>query len=373
MTGYGPVAIAFLGVVVGLGLWAAPAALRFAKPSLPVMDGSVVRAFEKYYDESFPIRIASVNLWTAAQLKLFGEGRQGVIIGKDDWLYTYEEFNVLPDWKAAIASNLKFIEWAHAQLTKAGVPLVVVIVPEKAHIYPEHIGSVQQAPAHTGLAARLTSAPFAASIPFVDLVPVLSAGRDESPTYFRTDTHWTPHGAELAAKAIVAKLAELSLTDPAAKSGAFVVERGAEVTHRGDLLAFLPLEPMFPSMMPPLEMIQQVKTVAADPAASGDGLFGDAPIPAVALVGTSYSANVSWNFAGFLEAGLGELVANYAKEGNGPFPPMAAYLTGEDFKANKPRVVIWEIPERALPSRPALDSFKLPPEATGGDQHATKG
>jgi alginate O-acetyltransferase complex protein AlgJ len=87
-----------------------------------------------------------------------------------------------------------------------------------------------------------------------------------------------------------------------------------------------------------------VKSAAAH---TKEALFGDEKIP-VALVGTSYSANPLWNFAGFLEEALQTDVINAAEEGQGPFETMKTYLASAAFRDNPPELVVWEIPERYL-------------------------
>src|SRR3546814_20392064 len=71
--------------------------------------------------------------------------------------------------------------------------------------------------------------------------------------------------------------------------------------------------------------------------ASGD-LFGDSATPRIALVGTSYSANPDWNFAGALKQQLGEDLTNDAHDGVGPFQPMDNYLTRPDFAPARPKL-----------------------------------
>jgi alginate O-acetyltransferase complex protein AlgJ len=85
--------------------------------------------------------------------------------------------------------------------------------------------------------------------------------------------------------------------------------------------------------------------------------------PRLALVGTSYSAQPSWNFHGALQEALGEDVGNYAKEGLGPFAPMFEYLRSKDFAQAPPRLVLWEIPERYLVTHQPLEEYQLPAEA----------
>ncbi len=41
-------------------------------------------------------------------------------------------------------------------------------------------------------------------------------------------------------------------------------------------------------------------------------------------------------------------VVNLAREGDGPFAPMAEFLSSGELKRLSPKLVIWEIPERYL-------------------------
>jgi len=64
------------------------------------------------------------------------------------------------------------------------------------------------------------------------------------------------------------------------------------------------------------------------------------------LVGTSYS--LRGNFHGYLQQSLGAEVLNVALDGGGFIQAVKAYLADESFQSAKPRVIIWEIPERAF-------------------------
>jgi alginate O-acetyltransferase complex protein AlgJ len=134
----------------------------------------------------------------------------------------------------------------------------------------------------------------------------------------------------------------------------FVTETVETRAHEGDLTRFLPLAPLFASLMPQADRLQQRETRAAD--ADSDDLFGDRDLP-VTLVGTSYSANPAWNFAGALREHLQRDLANHAEEGGGPLVPMLKYLQSEDFENNPPQLVIWEFPERYLPMTSDFTDF----------------
>lgn len=361
--GYAIVGVVFALVVGALSLSSVKAVATYRAPPVTVLDGALVRNFEQHFDKEFPLRTASVNFWTALQLVLFREGKIGVLLGQDGWLYSNEEFHVLPRWEQIIEQNLEVIRWTQATLAEAGIPLVVVVVPEKAHIYPEHVGDHRQATAHGQVMARLRSA-IGEQTTLITLNETYTAAKAAQPLFFHTDTHWTPTGARIAARTVTDAMKAKGLATKVDQPAAFVTTEQPETSFAGDLLSFLPLEPMFPSLMPKADTYIPVATKAIEKEASADALLGDESVPEVAVVGTSYTANDRWNFQGYLSEFLNEPLADYSKEGIGPFPPMAQFLTGPDYASHKPRVVIWEIPERSLLGKAALAGIPLPESLT---------
>lgn len=356
----------FIAVIAIASIAAGAGALSFKRPSdSDLVSGRLAKSFEKHYDESFPFKRFGVNLWTAIDLALFGEGRPGIVIGQEHWLYTAEEFNVADDSETELRNNLALIEWIKAQLATRHVALLIAVVPAKARVYPEYAGAHKPPRLQRELHHRLIAALTAQRIATADLLPTLTAAKAQQPTYLRTDTHWTPWGAQHAA----ARIADLAKARGFARAAdartRYVTTRLPEQPHHGDLLNFLPLEPWFAALLPPPDRIRVPVTAAvpAEDAGATVDLFGNASLPQVVLIGTSYSVNPAWNFAGALKEALGEDLANLAKEGVGPFPPMVRYLLGEGLRQTPPRLVIWEMPERALIVKPDLQAFALPPEA----------
>jgi len=341
--------VLFVALISVMGVMAAANVRGFHKPAqVDVVTGGLAKAFETHYDEVFPVKQLGVNLWAALDYTVFGEGRPGVVIGTEGWFYTDEEFKVADSSEADIRANLAFIAKVGRQLQGEGVALVVAVVPAKARIYSEFLAGRQPAAAYELLYERVLGKLTSESIPHADLRGVLTDGKLRDPTYLRTDTHWTPWGAHLAAAEIASVVKRAGLAAP--DRTAFVTREDKMAAHEGDLLSFLPLAPYFAGLLPPPETIPVMRTEAEgvfSPAGAAD-LFGDTQLPRVALVGTSYSANALWNFGGALRAALGEDIASYAKEGTGPFRPMTLYLRSEDFRQKPPRLVIWEIPERSL-------------------------
>jgi alginate O-acetyltransferase complex protein AlgJ len=338
------------------GMLAATSLRSFHAPEhVQVLNGELAKAIETHYEANFPGKQLGVNLWAAIDYTLFNEGRPGVVVGNQGWLYTDEEFDVAADARASVAANLAAISKARAALASEGVQLVAAVVPAKARVYAEHIADRKPARAHEAAYDALVTALNARHIPTADLRDILTSGKSKEPTYFRTDTHWTPWGAHLAANEIARVTARAGLA-PESRA-AYITRRQRRDAHRGDLCNFLPLAPYFTQLLPPRESVDVMHTDAAEPAGNTD-LFGDSDIPSVVLVGTSYSANPLWNFVGALKQSLGAEIASYAREGAGPFRPMAAYLQSEDFRSHPPRLVIWEIPERTLflPPRTVTDT-----------------
>ena len=214
-------------------------------------------------------------------------------------------------------------------------------------LYPEHQGEVKPASIHANLYQDFHARVAADKILAPDLLgPLQKAKRNGQQLFLRTDTHWIPEGAEIAANTLAK-----TISDKFPLSGEpqnFVTTPAEKVTHKGDLRLFLPLDPLFENLMPAQEPLQKRNTVAAEQPAGDDALFASSEVP-VALIGTSYSANPNWNFVGALKQALHSDVVSYAEDGHGPILPMLSYLKSDDFKNSPPQVLIWEFPERYLP------------------------
>lgn len=339
----------FLVTLMVLGLWSVRSFFGFSTNSdATVLNGRWTKAVETHYDKEFPIKRLGTNLWAALDFKLFNEGRPGVVLGRDQWLYSDEEFNPIVNEELNLQGNYALVEGVRQTLKAKGVKLVMAIVPAKVRLYPEHLGDVQPASIHANLYQDFHARVAADKILAPDLLgPLQQAKQQGEQVFLRTDTHWTPSGAEIAARQLAKAIAEKAPLS--GQPQRFVTEAEQTVEHKGDLRLFLPLDPLFENLMPAQEPLQKRVTRAADdqPAAD-DALFADNQVP-VALIGTSYSANPNWNFVGALKQALHSDVVNYAEDGHGPILPMLSYLKSDAFKNDPPQVLIWEFPERYLP------------------------
>ena len=141
----------FGSLLLVLCLWSLRAVFGFSSASeTSVLDGKMAQAFEKHYDAEFPVKQLGTNLWALASLTLFGEGRQGVVIGQDGWLFSDEEFKPAskPD---QLQDNWQLVNAVRAEFERRGVTLVLALLPAKARLYPEHLDDERPALAQQSL------------------------------------------------------------------------------------------------------------------------------------------------------------------------------------------------------------------------------
>ncbi len=346
--------VTIFGVAAGLalaGVGAADPALRGADApkatSDAILDGQWAAGFATAFDKQLPLRDAAVAGWTAVSYALFREGRDGVVVGSNDWLYTSEEFDA-PRIASGVAETLHDVSSANAALSGRGIRLIVAIVPAKARIYPENLGPHGWPHAQAQVYDAFLSGLRANGIATVDLRGTLSAVKTRQPAYFRTDTHWTPAGAEAAAGAIAEQVRTEGLLS-AAQTVKVSASASPAKAMDGDLMNFIPLGTALRGLGPKPDTLTQPTFSRADidAAASGGGLLGDSATPVI-LVGSSYSADERWGFADFLSKDLGVDLVNASEKGQGPFTPMHNLLAGSTLTEAQPQLVIWEIPERYI-------------------------
>jgi alginate O-acetyltransferase complex protein AlgJ len=329
---------AYLGYAVFANVWA----LRDAENLVPapgtrLADGTAAASFEKAYADALPHREPSIGLLGAARFALLGEGREGVSVGEGGWLFTDEELAVADE--ETIATAIAQIVAARDLLAYHGTDLVVVPVPAKIDVHRDMAAMDATAQALEDQYASFMAGLAAANVKVVDSRSALAGRRD---AFLRTDTHWSPAGAAGVAEAV----AQSGLIETGDQ--AFTAEDRVRESFSGDLVAYVTSAELAPRLgLLPEEV---VRFTAFPVAATADtGIFAaDAPEAETVLIGTSYSANPRWSFVASLQIALQRDIVNFAAEGQGPAQPMQTYLSGRDFRAAPPDVVIWEFPIRYL-------------------------
>lgn len=141
-------------------------------------------------------------------------------LSSSPWLFYRQdvEFLVQPsplDVRSAKLDNpISAISKFREQLKAKGVELLVVIVPGKPSIYPERLTGKDASAPTFGHGKKILDSLTALGFNTVDLyTPLWNAKADDAKLgalYLNDDTHWTPRGAELAAREISAKVRELA-------------------------------------------------------------------------------------------------------------------------------------------------------------------
>lgn len=296
-------------------------------------DGTYQRAYEERFENTLPTAQAAAQLLAALKLTVLREVAEGAVLGRDGWLFTAEEFTP-PASPRPLGAELERVRTA---LAADGIALLPLIVPDKARVMAERLPRGRSAAFEARYDAALETIA-AAGLPVLDLRPAL---RDLGAPFMRTDTHWSPAGAEAAARVIAA---ENLARGPQLTRAETRHDATGVVPFEGDLLAFADTGA---SQGRAALSGEEIATFDTHVAAAG-GLFGDAPVDVV-LVGTSFSGRAAFHFEGFLKHHLQADVLNLAEVGLGPFVPMDCALAALPDLPTIPRLVIWEIPERYLP------------------------
>ncbi|MDQ3459398.1 MAG: alginate O-acetyltransferase [Deinococcota bacterium] len=342
---------AFLTLVLAAGGLAAllsPGTYRL--PDEPIVDGSWAQAYEDNFNEGLLFRELALSSLTALNYGLFGVGLDGVLVGEEGWLFTSEEFMRYPHEAAETAYKLALVAEVRETLETSGSRLVVALIPAKARVYEERLGRARLPDYSRARYEAFRESLLAVGVAAPDLLTPLLEAKAEGQVFLRTDTHWTPFGAQVVAQALRPAVAAAGAS---LDRGEFVLVAAGSEPFSGDLFNFLPLGPWQERLGPPPDRLERARVREID-SGLGDDLFGELTIP-VALVGTSYSGG-DWQFRGALEATLGLSVLDAAQEGLGPVIPMLRYLADPAFES-PPEVVIWEIPERYLPVRYDLSPY----------------
>lgn len=308
--------------------------------SLDFQQGRSTHAIETQLEQRLPARATLIASANSLRYLLTRSAGEQVRVGRDGWLFLTDELRFYPNSTNNLLAHADLIQQTSAALQPMGVQLVVVLVPDKARIYAQYLRS-QPAAENQARYQMAIQALQQRGVKTVNLLNYLIINNIIE-TYYRSDTHWNQVGAQLAAQAIAQTVRALNLDLPPATFS--TDPSGGEIERAGDLIRLMGLENMPNVLRPPVdhETLQRTRQTSAD---SAGGLFGDVATPVV-LTGTSYSLRA--NFHGALQQALGCKILNTAKDGGGFLTALTQYLTDDAFIFSKPKVLIWEIPERFL-------------------------
>lgn len=266
---------------------------------------------------------AIVPYMQAALTGVLGGGSEEAYRGRDGWLFFRPDIDSLtgPGFleprvlaRRSLAGSeieappqpdpVKAIVDFRDRLAERDISLIVMPAPVKPTVYPDkhsarYRGRRQpvQNPSFGEFRRRLEQAGVELFDPAMLLLEARQGGR-EHPLYLRTDTHWTPAGMELAARALARRARQL-VELPPPREGRFAY-REQEIEQSGDIARMLNLPGDSRWGFPP-------ETVSIRQVMDGDGYWRPRPSSPVLLLGDSFANIYSRPLLGWGEsAGLAE-------------------------------------------------------------------
>lgn len=255
------------------------------------------------------------------------EGREGVFFRVDPDLHSYHP---MTDTTIDLLSRLS------RALKARGTTLVLAPVPTKALAMPQYLDVDTELFGYdTGIAttvhldaiSRLRDAGIATADAHRALV------RSDKLPFFKTDYRLTAQGARIMAAAISAEIRNSDGYDQLARHSFTTTRSGQAEIPSAMRLALQ----QHCAATVPKAVTDTFETQGETRAAQGDS-------GVIALVGTEYSDLPQANFAGFLAEETGLDVIQYSLPGGGAFGAISTYLTSEEFRGERPDMLVWEFP-----------------------------
>lgn len=343
-----------------------------------------VRAFEVFSEvpTSANLRAYERNMETAnwaprlsrpwlqfAHFAWLKDGGEKAVLGSPGWYFYKPGLNyMLARPEAAQPANatndpVAAIVDFRDQLAAHGIRLLVMPVPNKDSIYPDRLTSRAET-LHGGVTPRtreLMERLRAAHVEVVNLFNEFSEARQQSgstpevPLYLAQDTHWSPAGVALAAKAVARRLTALGWVQPGQIEYG---ERAAPVQRLGDILRMMQSPIIERSLRP--ESVSSVQVVRRD-----DGEpYKDEADAEILVLGDSFMRIYQQddpNSAGFIAHLAKELkqpMMSLVNDGGGSTLVRQELCARPVFLKNK-KVVLWEFVERDIGI--GLGGWKLVP------------
>ncbi|MFW5735600.1 MAG: DHHW family protein [Oceanidesulfovibrio sp.] len=177
------------------------------------------RRFNEYFNDHFGLRDVMIRGYVLLKDNIMQASRiNKVVLGEGDWLYYTYEYADADPMATYMGTNImdhdelvryvsvlnSWNEW----LEHRSIPMLVMIPPNKASIYPEHlphhIKPVRDFTRTDQIIAMLETH---AHFPVADSRETLLAHKDE-PLFYYTDTHWTQLGAFYAYQHLMERIAD---------------------------------------------------------------------------------------------------------------------------------------------------------------------
>jgi alginate O-acetyltransferase complex protein AlgJ len=271
-----------------------------------------------------------------------------VVIGRNGWLFPlWDRLDRLD--AAGLRVVVQMLGEATGILKQARIDLVFLLLPSKGRVYRRFLPegariSPEVDRRYASVAADLRRA--GAVVPDLDTVFREAAAREPHwPLYFKSDTHWTPVGAELAAVTTANDMRAQLRLPPSQRPGTALGEFRMMRLALGDLVQYVP--PAQRSGFGPEE--SPIRDVATAGGAAG---LLDEDVNDVQVVGTS-NVQPRFGFQPVLSNQIMRPVGLSWRPNNiGPYAALLEYVRSNDFRRQRPRAIVWNHLEADMSSLP---------------------
>ncbi|HEY8189296.1 MAG TPA: hypothetical protein VIF12_01320, partial [Micavibrio sp.] len=206
----------------------------------PFLKGDWALAYEKAFNKKVAIYEPAINAWGLLNYALFKEGSEGVLVGKDGWLFTREEFDYYPDADKQIKEKIDYITQVRDTLAQQDIDLVVVPVPAKSRIYADKLGRYKFPSYKQNIYTDFVKSLQERQISVADILPEMQGAAAQDQLFLKGDTHWMPAGAAVAANAIAAEITK-DLPDLEYPKTQYTTRKTGVAEHSGDLMRYVPV------------------------------------------------------------------------------------------------------------------------------------
>ena len=354
--------LVFLGIVAGIPL---------SQLVLEVSRGERPQVFEL-----FRHKLTATNLrryehtledasWVASRLRPWvqyaqfawlRDGGDKALVGRDGWLFYgpgvhyLTERPIRHEATSTAADAVAGIVDLRDQLAARGIRLLVMPVPNKESVYPERLtrraaGTSSVCPETRQLLARLKTA----DVEVLDLFGLFAGSKTGSATpsealYLAQDSHWSPAGVDLAARAVAQRVLQLGWI----KRGSVSYQLQPSPTRRvGDILRMLQV-PQLES-----EALAEVAPCSRVLRAESGEPYEDDVSSEILVLGDSFLRIYQTDdpgaggFIAHLASELGQPVTSIVNDGGASTLVRQELNRRPNYLANK-KVVVWEFVERDI-------------------------
>ena len=281
-------------------------------------------------------------------------------LGSQGWLFPTWDRTQRVDL-ATVRSTLQSVTEAIGILRTARIQMVLCLIPSKKRIMRQFLpaGTEVSADAAQRYSLAVQEATRAGAL-VPDLDALFRAQLQREPArnlFFRTDTHWTPYGAEVAAVEIARQMRERLQLPASPRPGTRLGDLRPMTLAMGDLVQHLPVAQRA-SFGPEESLIRQIL-----PSEGAAALIEDDSNDTV-IVGTS-NVQPRFGFQPVLSNQLMRPVGLAWKPNNqGTYFALLDYLRGEAFRRQRPRAMVWNHLETDMvtpPNNPAWGAAAITP------------